>query len=508
VRTKRTITNLAYTLGSSLILLLLQLVARRLLVFNLGETVTAASTVIERLFTFFSIAELGVGSVISYRLYEQIAAENDELINKYMSLYKWAYRAVGLAIAAMAAVCAAALPFIIPSDDMATVYGIYVLYVISTLSSYFLVTRRLLYTCTQQGYRCVQTDLIFNVAALLLRIAVATFWPNYLLYFSVTIFCNVGANLVVAWRFKRDFPRVRDVRVGWQDFKELGLFKDLRHYLVHRLSDTVYGSSDTIVTSALGGETMVTNLGSYTVVSDNVTGIGNKIMGSFSAAIGNIVYDKNAGAGAHDREVFWGLDLFSYCFGSFVAAAYFTMFQPFVGLWMGEDRLLPMGFVLMFSLNEYVGWNHRMLGSYRAVLGHFEEDQYFMVASAVFNLLLSFVLFIPFGITGIVAATVVAHCIMWIGRVRVVCRHYLQGGGGRYLRVQLCHLATLGLILFVMRGIGGLLPGGFVGLVLRALAVAVLPNAINLAAYAWTSDAAYLRAQGAALLKKLKGARP
>ena len=31
-----------------------------------------------------------------------------------------------------------------------------------------------------------------------------------------------------------------------------------------------------------------------------------------------------------------------------------------------------LSFVLVFCLNEYVGWNHRMLGSYRAVLGHFE----------------------------------------------------------------------------------------------------------------------------------------
>ena len=110
---------------------------------------------------------------------------------------------------------------------------------------------------------------------------------------------------------------------------------------------------------------------------------------------------------------------------------------------MGSDRLLPLGFVIVFSLNEYVGWNHRMLGSYRAVLGHFEQDQWFMVASAATNLILSFALFPAFGITGIVAATVVAHCIMWVGRGIVVCRQYMRGSGWRYLRVQAVHLVTL-----------------------------------------------------------------
>lgn len=88
---------------------------------------------------------------------------------------------------------------------------------------------------------------------------------------------------------------------------------------------------------------MTANLGNYTTVSDSATNIGNKIMDSFAAAIGNIVYDKSATANAHDKQVFWGLDLFSYFFGSFVATAYLCLFQPFISLWMGSDRLAAAG---------------------------------------------------------------------------------------------------------------------------------------------------------------------
>lgn len=507
MRTKRTLINLAATLGSSLVLLLLGLVTRRLMVTNFGDTVSGANTVIENLFNFFSIAEFGVGSVISYRLYEQIAAKDNEKISLYMSMYKWAYRAVGAAICLLAGVCAAALPWIMPYDDLPTVYTIYLLNVLSTLSSYFLVTRRLMYTCTQQGYICTRIDLCFNIAAYLARIAVALWLPNYVLYFGVTILLNTAANLTVARRYRRDFPQVRDVKVTLADFQELGIFHDLRYYLVHRLSNTIYGSSDAIVTSSLGGSTQVTNLGNYTSISTSATNIGNKIMDSFAAAIGNIVYDKEAGAGEHDKHVFWGMDLFSYLFGSFVAVAYFCLFQPFMTQWMGRNRLLPLSFVLVFCLNEYVGWNHRMLGSYRAVLGHFEEDQWFMVASAATNLVLSFVLYWPFGVTGIVAATVAAHCIMWVGRGRVVCRRYMRGCGGRYLRVQGVHLVTLAADLAVAGLVCARLPGGWGGVILRGVVVCLLPNLMNLAFYGWTSDAAYLRGRAGDLVRKLKGSR-
>ena len=503
LRTKRTLLNMAYALGSSLLLLLLGLVTRRLLVDNFGPQITTASQVVSQLFNFFSIAEFGVGSVISYRLYEQIAAKNEEKISKYMSMYKWAYRVVGLVIAGLALIGAAALRWIMPDVPAATAYTVYGLNVVSTLCSYFLITRRLMYTCTQQGYRCTQIDFCCNVLTSLAKIAVSLWFPNYVLYFSVTIFFNVTANLLIARRFRKDFPYVHDVRVTVNDFKDLGIFHDLRYFLVHRLSNTIYGSSDTIVTSRLGGSTQTTFLGNYNTISTSATDLGNKVMDSFAAAIGSIVYDKSAAANDHDKQVFWGMDLFSYLFASFVATAYFCLFQPFMASWMGEKWLLPLGFVLVFCLNEYVGWNHRMLGSYRAVLGHFEDDQWFMVASATVNLALSFILFPLFDITGALIATVVAHCIMWAGRIRVVFRQYMRGGLGHYLGVQALHLVTLAVCMGGSYALCARMPGGWLGLVPRIFVVLVVPNALNLAVYGWGKDAAYLRQYAGKVVKKL-----
>ena len=494
---------MAYALGSSLLLLLLGLVTRRLLVYNFGTQISTASQVVSQLFNFFSIAEFGVGSVISYRLYEQIAARNEEKISKYMSMYKWAYRAVGLAIAVLALLGAAALPWIMPDVPLSTGYTVYALNVVSTLCSYFLVTRRLMYTCTQQGYLCTRIDFCFNVLTSLAKIAVSLWFPNYVLYFSVAIVCNVCANLVIARRFRKDFPYVREAKVSLRDFRELGIFHDLRYYLVHRLSNTIYGSSDTIVTARMGGSAMTTRLGNYTNISTSATDLGNKIMDSFAAAIGNIVYDKSAAANDHDKRVFWGMDLFSYLFASFVATAYFCLFQPFMEAWMGPDWLLPLSFVLVFCLNEYVGWNHRILGSYRAVLGHFEQDQWFMVASAAVNLILSFALFPAFDITGALAATVAAHCIMWAGRIVVVFRQYMRGSMGHYLCMQALHAVTLAACMGLTWAACRAVPlGGWLGLAPRAVIVCLLPNLLNLAFYGWSIDAAYLREYAARIVRK------
>ena len=316
MRTQKTILNLVYALGSSLLLMLLGFATRRLLVFNFGNDITAASQVVDKLFNFFSIAEFGVGSVISYRLYEQIAAKDTEKISKYMSMYKWAYRAVGVVICVLAGIGALALPWIMPGvASIQTAYTVYLLNTISTLSGYFLVTRRLMYTCTQQGYLCTRIDFCLMLP---------TIWPALPLRCGCqTIFCiSASASCstpVPTWWWQRGIkglPRTARGQVTLRDFKDLGIFHDLKYYLVHRLSNTIYGSSDTIVTSRMAGSAMTANLGNYTTVSDSATNIGNKIMDSFAAAIGNIVYDKSATANAHDKQVFWGAWICSAIFSA------------------------------------------------------------------------------------------------------------------------------------------------------------------------------------------------
>ena len=78
-------------------------------------------------------------------------------------------------------------------------------------------------------------------------------------------------------------------------------------------------------------------MGNNTNISPSATDPGNKTKDGMAAAIGNIVYDKTAAANDHDKQVFWGMDLFSYLFASFVATAYFCLFQPFMAAWMGDD---------------------------------------------------------------------------------------------------------------------------------------------------------------------------
>ena len=147
-----------------------------------------------------------------------------------------------------------------------------------------------------------------------------------------------------------------------------------------------------------------------------------------------------------------------------------------------------------------------MLGSFRGVLGKFELDMGFMVASALANVVLSVVLVWKFGLAGVVAATVAAHCLMWFGRVRVVFREYLPGLLGAYLRKQLLRAAVLAAEMLAAAALCSYINahvtalGGLAALVLDGCVAVILPNAVNALVFLPGRDAAWLREKAFALL--------
>lgn len=500
MRSKKTLINSAYSLGAYLILFFLTLFTRRMFVMNFDENLLGYAGVVENIFGLLAVTEMGVGSVITYHLYRELGEGCRERVSLYMSLYRKAYQCIGFVILGFALVLLPFLPLIFRdgTTDWTAVYVIYALQVANTLSTYFLSFRRILYTTEQRGYVCTQIDLFGNLFVIFSRLIIACWWPNYFAYYGVNTLAAIACNIVIALHYRRDYPEIVTRRVTWQDFKDLGMLHDVKTYIVHRISNALYGSVDNIVISGLLGTAVVSRMTNYSTISTKITDLYNKVLDGFAAGIGNLVYDQSARQ--RSERIFWGLDLFSYFVGSFTAVAYVCLLQPFIHVWMPDDSwLLPMGYVVFFSLNEYVGWNHRMLGSFRGVLGKFELDMGFMVASAAANVVLSVALVWHFGLAGVVAATVAAHCLMWFGRVRVVFREYLPGLLGGYLRRQLFRACVLAAEMLLCAGLCSwvnsrvTLLGGLAALVLDGCIAVIVPNGVNAAVFLPGQDAAWLR---------------
>ena len=508
--TQKTIKNSAISVAAQILTLLLQFINRRVFVIFLDIEFLGYQTVFSNVFSILSVAELGIGSIISFQLYKEVVNKNETEIGKLMYLYKWLYRLVACFVTVAGFICFFFLPIFV-RDAKASwdyLYCIYFLQLAGVVSGYFLSYRRTILIATQQEYKCIQVDLCTNVIVQTLQLVTLAIFRNYIIYLVISLSTGLISNIWIYRKTNQEFPFLKGrYRITKEDIRKRKIFSDMGNFLFHQICYTVYGGTDNIVISAFCGIRNVALYGNYNVVKVGVMQVlFYRLLNPVQATIGNIVYSERP------KKELWKqfeiLDVFSFFFATYIGLGFFLFYQPFIQLWMGKEYLLDDAFVILFSMSIYFGAVWEVIYKYRSVFGDYKQDRWFMFLSALLNIGISIPGAIIWGIPGVQLGTLIAFLSIAYGRIRFVVKNYFEQSIRKYL---LKHL-----MLFLAVSIEGIicyllvyrLPVSFVGIMFRVLAWLIIPGTINVVLF-WKNRSfkemvAYLRRILNIILTKVK----
>lgn len=141
---------------------------------TVGQLGVGLNDLLSSVISLLSLAELGVGTAIVYRMYEPIAKGDRVQIVKLMHCYKIVYRMIACVIFALG-LCL--LPFMggivrdVPYSP-SYVSAIFLLFLIHTTSSYFFTYKRSMLSADQKQYIITIFDLVYRLVTILAGIAV------------------------------------------------------------------------------------------------------------------------------------------------------------------------------------------------------------------------------------------------------------------------------------------------------------------------------------------------
>ena len=98
MRKQKTIFNVVGTMCSYFVMVLFNFITQRYIIHVLGIEYSGVNGLFSNILTMLSVAELGIGTAIVFKLYKPIKDENHEEINKWMNFYKVCYRYVAIVI--------------------------------------------------------------------------------------------------------------------------------------------------------------------------------------------------------------------------------------------------------------------------------------------------------------------------------------------------------------------------------------------------------------------------
>lgn len=428
-------------------------VIQKAFLYYLGLEILGVNGVITDTLGCLSLAELGVGGAITYRLYKPLVENDEEKIASLMKLYNYLYNIIGLIVFAVGNILMLFLPIFMKgiTVDLAYVRVAYYIQLITTASSYFFAYKRSLLYVDQKQYVCKIIDLCCNILFCIFRLLTLVFFKNYILYLILMLLQSVISNIIVSIYCNKEYPLLKWKNVKrYTEIKEI--FKDTKEILLGKLAGYVYSATDNLVISSILGVTNVGSMSNYKIVTNSVKNLMSSMTDSIMATVGNFVHMKD------EEEAFVMLKRYTfarYVVVNIAAAGLIVCTDTFVAVVYGEQYLMTGLIPLLIVIDIFISMIYGPLGEFDNVLGYFSYEKWIHLTGAVLNLVSSILLSFQFGIVGVLVGTCLSQMFFWVSKSILLCSKYfkskkkwmtLWGKYGAYVLVEIVEVVVIKLL--------------------------------------------------------------
>lgn len=443
-RTQNSVRNVSFGLIVTVLNTLVSFISRTALVRTLGTEVLGLNGLFTEVITMLSLAEMGVGMAIVYSLYKPISEMDHKKISQLMSLYKSAY----LTIAAVTFGLGIALtPFIDRlitdvSFPLSYVRLVFVLFVVKTSSSYLFSYKTSLLNADQKQYVVSTVSALVKLLATAVLIAVLVLFKNYILYLLLLIFQTLIADVILSRYVDKKYDFIDYHEKMPKDERKI-VFGNIRDIFIKRVSGIITSSTDNILISTLVSTIQVGFYSNYQVIFNVVRTLKQQFTNGIAASIGNLSVTTDSG---HCITVLKRLTYFYFVFAMIMSSGLMAVSRPFIVLWLGEGFVMENAIIYIAILNLFIEICCEPLWQYLEVSGLFRKDKNIAIIGSSVNIVVSIVLGLRIGITGIFLGTVCTQVIQLILKTRLIFKEKFLTSPGVYFKIWVKVFAAYGVL--------------------------------------------------------------
>lgn len=488
--------NLMFSLIYNIVVTLLGFATRTVFVHSLGVEYLGLNGLFTNVLSLLSLAELGVGSAITFSLYKPIANNDSEKIKSLMHLYKIAYRIIGWIIFGLGIVLTPFLKYMVNLDAGIDInyYVIYVMFLVNTVISYwFFAYRSVIIYAHQEGYVLTNVETIFKLISYFMQFGILLTLKNYYLYLALPIIIGIIKNVIISKIAGKRYPIINEKEVKPLEKEEVnGIFQNVFALSLFKISGVVYGATDNLIVSTWLGTAVVGVVSNFTMIIQLITSYVNMIFQSMYASVG----DLNASeTDSYKYVVFKRLNLLNYWIYAFCTICLGCFLNPCIKVWLGGKYCLENSTVILLALVFLVPGLNNVINIYKDACGLFKEVQVRAIFTAVINLVVSIVLVKSIGLNGVYIGTLVAYILtIYMVDCRVVFKKVFHLNVRLYY-VDLLKKTMLFIALFAVctYSINQVYIDSWGELIVWIIILSVLINGILLLIYKGTEEYAYLK---------------
>ena len=489
-RSAKSVRNVATGLANKLLMMVLAFATRTLFIRLLGAEYTGVSSLYTNILSVLSLAEMGIGNVLMFYLYGALKDKDESRIIGLVSEFKRIYSAIIVVVLSVGVILIPFLRFIVHSSlDSKELIGYYILYLVNSVASYFVVYRTIVLAADQKNYISNIVQTAATIVMYILQIIYLLLFRDFWGYLTIQVLSTIGTNMALNAIALRHYPYLKIINTGKYKPKNINvkeLFGNIKATFLFKIADTLVDQTDSIIISIMFGTVVVGYYTNYFMLISYIVAIASIIAHGLVASFGNLNTEGNMKKSYEMFRV--ALTAFSI-FGMICTTCYASIVQDFVPVWVGSQYVMPYGLVLAILAVFYLRMATNTMWMYRSAMGLFKEVQYINLSAAGLNIVLSILLGKMLGVAGVIVATAVSRIMttFWY-EGKVVFKRFSKPFR-IYILQQLKNFAlcaiSVGLGLFICSFVHG---NAYIVIILKLLIAIIISSLIALVGYGRTPE--------------------
>ncbi|MBW9155669.1 lipopolysaccharide biosynthesis protein [Clostridium tagluense] len=477
MRIKNSLNNIIFNLGSTFITYILSFVSRSIFIYTLGAQYLGVNGLFSNILMMLSLAELGIGTAINFSLYKPIAQKDNNKISTLMTFYRKSYSLIGCIVAVFGFILMFFLHYIIKdANTIENLRTIYLLYLFSTVSGYFLSYKTTLVSAYQKDYTLVPINVAMSAITILSQIVILMVTKSFIYYLFVQIIFGFIQRIIINNVITKQYKDIDFKTKEKLPQSELNvIIKNVKAMFYHKIGDYCVNGTDNIVISTFVGIKAVGFYSNYTLLITTVNAIIMIIFNSTSASFGDLIAKEKP---EKRLEKFRVLNFLGFWFFGFATICFYNLLNPFITLWIGNKYILDLSIIIPVIINYYLVGMRVSLGIVKSSGGVYAQDRFVPLIQAIVNLFFSIILVKYIGLAGVFWGTVISAFVPMIYRPYVVYKYIFETSCKKYLIQYTQYLLVVVVNIFVTSTLCKMLflNAGWVNLIGRGFICVVIPN--------------------------------
>lgn len=493
MRIKSTLKNTIAAIAQRYLTSILAFVSRTVFIQVLGTTYLGVNSLFADIFMMLSLAELGVGSAITYFMYKPMANQNEQEISSLMKMYASLYQRIGIFVGLVGLLLIPFLDAIVNTEvaiDNLTL--IYVLLLVNLVVTYFFSYKRSIFIADQKDYVNSINELTFNTLRIVLQIIFLLLTKNFIVYLSISILSNLAANIHISLKANKAYPYLSNKQTEViSKEKRRYIFSRIKAIFSHKIGSVVVFGTDNVLLSLFENINFVGLYANYTLIINFAMAPLNQIFAAMSASVGNLSITESK---EKSLVVFNHIFFLNFWLFGFSALALFFLLNPFISVWIGKEYTLSLLIVSLIVTNFYISGMRQSAGVFVQAKGLFYNTRFKPIIEAIINLMASVILGYYYGAIGIFMGTLTSLLLtsFWVDAY-VLYKEWFELSVfvyfKKYILMTLVMISS-GVILYVLFNNVALISSSFV---LQVVAVTIIPNLIFFVVFLKSEEQIYFK---------------